>query len=397
MASRTRKKTLYLAAESTFSADPSANGSGYTSVPLRNLSELSDGLAHLETNYFTGRLEDTVPVVGADSAEISFTVPLIGLSAAAGDGQNVPADDWLDILLTHMFGVQRTHTGEGVAVGSTGSNLVLDATVVGLDDNDLVAVYDAILTSVGRTQWARVTDDSSEPTYDITPVWAGAPTDTGVAYGLKEYRFQDDGGATLAAVFVDDQVGTYTLTGGRVTAFAINADAGGLISADVTMRFDDATEDAAAKTQLPASVAAPAITPVILQGSPVWFNGSQLGSVASVNIAFNVEATRVRAAEATNGRSDDVAIRMVPRVTVAPLRTDGIREFRRLLTQGEVLVQLGAGILSGGVLNTLAFNMMNAYAEEVSPEDDESLTRQSVVFKTIDPGATGVAYQFARA
>lgn len=386
----TKKKSLYLAAESTYGTDPSTNGSGYTPIPAMPVGEIVDELEQLATNYSTGRLHDTAPVVGPDGASLSFTVPLIGLSAEAGDGASPPADDWLDIILTHIFGAQTKLDGEGVATGSTSTNLVLDTDEYGVGD---LLPYNL---GTGVTQWVRVTADAADGSYTVAPAMSPLAVDAGVIYGSTRYRFTDGGGATLSAVLVDDTVGTYRLGGGRVTGFVISGGAGQMYSAEVTMRFDAAAEDASAKTSLPAALTAPVVTPLKAMLSPVRFNGTAYPS-ASTRLDFGIEATRVQATSGTNGRSGDVVIRLSPMLTIVPLRTDAIRELRRLVTQGPVDIHFGAGVRSGGALNSMAATFGNAFVEQVSAQDDAGLARQSVTIKAIDAGAAGVHFQVARA
>ena len=393
---RSRKRSIWIAAETGgFGVDPDADGSDYLSVPAFDLSDLTDQKEQLPTNYFTGRLHDTAPIPGADSAEISFGVPLIGLATAAGDGIAPPTADWLDTFLTHIFGAVATHSGEGSdAGGHSASTFVSAAVVTGLDDNDLIPVYDA--ATLARTQWARITSDTSEPTYSITPAWASTPSNAAIAYGTRLFQFTDGGGNTLSVVYQDDDVGTYRLAGGRITSASISGDAGQSPRLNVTMRFNSITEEASTKTSLPSTVGGPAITPTIMEVSPVWFNGSQIAT-SSMTLDFGVEAARIPATSGAQGRAGDEVIRLNPTLAIQPLRTEAQRILRRNVTEGEVLVQIGAGVLSGGVLNTLAVNFGAAYAAETTMADQDGVARQSITFQSIDPGAGGVHFQVARA
>lgn len=395
--SRHRKRTLYLASEVTPGVDPSPDGSGYFSVPIIGLGELEDTLEHIPTNYFTGRLASTVPLPGAEGTRFTFGIPLIGNVTGAPDNASPPADDWLDIILNHMFGIQETHTGESVT-GSTVGDVTLDAGG-GRGLNDLAVVWDPALLFQGgqRSQWTKLV--TAGPTnFQVEPDFVSAPA--GQAFGVKQYQFQDCGGPSFSAVYVDDQVGTYRMGLGRITAFAIEGTAGQPLQATGTMEFVGVIEeDAAGKTALPPSIGAPAITPLILTGSPYFFGGANF-STAQVNIDFGIEAAPVLASESPNGRVGNDAIRMEPTITVRPLRTEANRLLRKNLTVGEALVQLGAGILNGGgVLNTMAINFGATYASEVRPEGDEGgNSRQQIVFRAVDAGAApAVHFQVARA
>lgn len=390
---RTRKRSLWMMFETTYGTDPSATGSSYLSIPAENLSDITDQLEQLETDYSTGTLHDTTPIAGPDGVEISFAVPNIGFAAAGGDGGAPPATDWYDTIIRHLFGEEEARAGEGIT-STTSTTIVTDATVANLGNNDMVAVHDAGVLG-GRTQWARVTDAASAPLYTLTPAFAETPTSSAILYANKEFVFIDGGGASFSAVYQDDDVGTYHLGGGRVTSAVLGpTDAGRKPMLNLTVRFS--TINTTAKASLPAVLEAPAITPVTLDLSPVWFNGAQIAT-ASLQVDFGVEAARIPATSGAEGRAGDEMIRLNPVVTLVPLRTDATRLLKRNVTEGEMLIQLGAGVLAGGALNTLALNMGRMYASEVTPEDQDGVSRQSVTFRTVYPGATGRHFQLTRA
>lgn len=389
--SNTRKRSLFIAVESTYGVDPSANGSGYVAVPAMPVGDPLDELEQLPTNYQTGRMHDTAPVPGADGGSLTFTVPLIGLSTAAGDAGSPPADDWLDLILTHIFGTQTAVDGEGVGSGSTTTNLVLDADA--FDAGQLV-VYNV---GSGATQIRRITADATDGTYTVAPAMSPAALTAGVAYGYNQYRFNDSGGgATLSVVVVDDDVGAYLLTGGRITSCVISGDAKQLYQMAITMRFDARNEDASAKTALPAALTAPAITPLKALLSPLEFNGTYYPT-AGFSLDLGIEAEQVMSTAAANGRADDIVLRLAPSITVRPLRTDALAELRRLVTTGPLSFQLGGGVLSGAVLNVMGGSFGNAYVEQAAQLDDAGIARQTVVIRAIDAGATGVHFQVVKA
>ena len=66
-------------------------------------------------------------------------------------------------------------------------------------------------------------------------------------------------------------------------------------------------------------------------------------------------------------------------------------------TTGEAWLQLGAGILSGTLLNTLAAYMGLAQVTAVEGQDDEGHARQQVTLMAKDPGASGTFFRLARA
>jgi len=86
-----------------------------------------------------------------------------------------------------------------------------------------------------------------------------------------------------------------------------------------------------------------------------------------------------------------------PTITVEPLYTDAILELRRAVTNGRLLIQIGGGVLSGGVLNTCAIAATQASPLDANPADENGRIRNSLQLKCTDSGATGNYFQFARA
>ena len=116
-----------------------------------SLDLVSDNTAMLETNFATGRNRKSAPEVGADFAQVTFTTPIQGLVSAAGDGTAASsvADDWLDLLLTNVFGAPQETTGEGIDASATASSLVTDSDA--FTNQDMVAVQGRALTAARST------------------------------------------------------------------------------------------------------------------------------------------------------------------------------------------------------------------------------------------------------
>lgn len=383
---RTRKRMLHIAAQTGgYTTDPSANGSGYLYVPALTVGPPEDTSELLPTNYATGRVWDTAPETGADGATLSFTTPLIGLATAAGDGTNASSVtvDWLHTLLLHTFGATRTTVGEGLNASSTTTAVVLDTP--NFTAQDITAIYESgVPTSGARSQWVRL-DSVATNTWQITPDLAAAPTTAGVAYGARIITADDDGGDALACVVTDDDV-VYTLLGGRVTSLTFEAEHGQMWRANWTVRFNTKTLDSG-KTSLPVASAGPAVTPLKHMRSPFWF-GDTPYATRRVTIDFGLETAVIGDSDEINGRAGDELIRLSPSITIEPLRTDAIVNLKRNATTGMALVQLGAGVGSGGppptVINTMAVVFDQATAQEVTYSDESGRTRQSVVFRLAD-------------
>lgn len=388
---RTRKKTLYIDTETSYGSDPSANGSGYAYVPALEIGELQDTKALLETNYFTGRNFDTAPVAGRDGWTLDVVTPLIGLSAAAGDGGSPPADDWLDALLLHTLGAQTQVNGEGVASVGGSTSVTLDTDIY--DVQQVIAVHeDDIPSALGeRTQFALITVDGGAGAYTISPAWVTNPTGAAVAYGSNMYSPTDAGGNSLALHVIQDDV-SYTLLGARCTSARIVSRQGEINRLELSFSGDSKT--AGTKASLPA-VTQQTLTPTKALLSPFWFAGTSYAT-HEVTIDLGITAAEQPSTAAVNGRAGFELIRVGPTVTVQPLFADALQNLKRNVTLGRLLVQLGAGVLSGGVINALAFHAEEAHAVDANPVDENGRLRAALTFKVSDKVefSSGVASRF---
>jgi len=390
---RTRKKGVYIDTESTYGTDPSGDGSGYLWIPALELGELVNGKEQLETNYFTTRNWATKAIAGRDGWSFDVTVPLIGLATAAGDGTLAASVDWLDAILTHIFGATAATTGEGV--DTSGTNTIDLDTAGQFDSQDPIPVFEASVPSATpRTQWVIATDDGDggSPTIEqiaTAPDWESAPTGAAVAYGSKAYTFDDDGGASVAFAYVDDEI-TYELLGGRCTACSIVSEVGQIVRMSLSFAGDNLTEDTSGKSALPAAGSAPAISPVIGLKAPVY-HGETKYPTQSVEIDFGIAAAELQTTENVNGRSDWQLISANPTIKIKPLRTNAILDLQRNVTSARLLVQLGSGVLSGGVLNTIMIHAEEATASEVTRIDDNGISRHEVTFQVSDAGEFAAA------
>lgn len=397
---RTKKRALWLRTEAAYGNDPDADGSDYRWVPTRDLGLLVDLKNPLETNYFTGRNFDTAPIPGPDGWSFDCKIPLWGLAAAAGDGISVGTDDVLDEILLHIFGTQANVVGEGVAAASTTTSLILDTSTGSLQD--LVPIWEAgIPTGPNggpRTQWAKKIVAAGAPTYTIAPTLTTAPTTAAVAYGVKHYRPDDDGGATLAFVYRKDDV-DYTLLGGRCTKAIITWESGKEFFLELSFRGDSKTAEA--KGSLPLVSAAPPSSVLRATSSPLWINNT-VYKIQKGSLDLGVVAAELGATSGANGRGGDESVVMKPVLTVNPQSTDALENIKRDVTTGRVLLQIGAGVLSGGVLGTMAYEMEQFSMMAAPDEDENGRIRKSVSLKATDPvifsGSTlAHVFQLARA
>lgn len=394
---RTPEKILYIGEQTSgWGTEASADGSGLSQlVGAEEISEIPAGIEQIEVAYQDGRIYPKANEVGAPSlSEIRCKFPLFGLGTAAGDGSAPPSADVLDILFGHILQTVATLSGEGATTGSSASNLLLDTDA--FNAGDLLAYCPG---SGSPTQWVRVSADNGGGDYDVTPNMSPVAVDAGTVYGSRYWTPPATGlvgGNPLTLCLVDSSVGTYTGLNTRVSAFSLEGAIGQRIMADVTFQIDSLYEDASAKTALPAATQAPAVTPVKCLGSPVAFGGTYYDT-ASFNFDLGLQTAPVKATSSLTGRAGHEVIRIAPQLTFQPLRTNAIRNLQRAATTGEAWLQLGAGILSGTLLNTLAAYMGLAQVTAVEGQDDEGHARQQVTLMAKDPGASGTFFRLARA
>jgi len=390
-APRERKRQIHFMAESTFATDPDSDGSSYLYCPAEGIT-YEEQTEIIETAYSTGRNFPTEGEVGAQGHTVSFSVPLIGLSTAAGNGVNASTvtADWLDTLLLSIFGSQSTTEGESVTGSTTSSLTTADSNWATVQN--LVPVHIASIPATAeRTQWSQI-QSSATGTTNLAPTLQASPGNGAVAYGAKQYRVDDDGGSTLALVLTDDAL-VYTFLGGRVTSFRITLEHKRRAMAQVTIQFDRRSLDAS-KTQLP-SAALMTTTPVKAFRSPVFF-GNDRYATRMVEIDFGLSAAEVQDTESTNGRGGYELVSIAPTVTIEPLRSNTYDALKQGLTRNPLLVQMGAGVVSGGVLNSLALHLARVEAREVSYTAQDGITRNRLVFTAVDriEFSAGVASAF---
>lgn len=377
-------RRLYVMAESTFGTDPDGTGASYKWVAgALELGALNINKQLIDANYVSDAdVPSHSPVVGADSWKFDCKVALIGLSADAGDGGSPPADDWLDVILTQVFGTQTALAGEGVGAGSTTTDLVLDTDAY--SEGDLVAIFDAAMSlSPNRVQWAYLDVDDSDGTYTPKPDFEEAVTTTGIAYGYNAYRLNPEYAGSLSFIYSYDG-NEWGLHGGRCTSASIDLDAaGGIWTMSLTFEGDNVGNTSYSEPSAGGGAAQLTNTPVRGVGSPMWFNNAKLSSVKSVKIDLGVNAGFIPSTEAAEGRGAANIYTMMPSITVDPLYADSYLELQRAGTEGELLIQMGKGQAgaTAGTTDSLCFYARNVYVSEASTVDDGGKIRNSLVFK----------------
>jgi len=386
---RRRKMAAWAMTEPTYGTDGSDNGSGYTFLPATGVSLITDNLALLETNWDLGRNFPTAKLAGRDAWAAELDLPWTGLGTAAGDGASPPAEDYLDLFLKHILATSTTVDGEGVASsGNTDLELATDS----LDVQDLAAVYEAgIPSGAVRTQWRRMLTDDSAGNYTTSDAWDSNPTASAVCYGTRTYQPSDAGGSSMSLVVrQDDQ--DYTLSGGRVVGARITGALDDWSRLKLAIVGDNKTAES--KASLPDAVpfARQPCKPLL---SPLRFGGTEY-ETQGFEFDFGISAAERGSTAAAQGRAEWESIAVKPMLTFSPLYTDALNALRRSATEGRMLLQIGAGVLSGGELNTTAIYAENAQLTEVGSTDENGRIRAAAKLEVVDPGywSAGVLSRF---
>lgn len=368
---RTGKKSVFAATEVSPETDPSADGSGYTNIPAWEVGEVEDLKLQEPTSQQDGTIHgQTPPEEGADGWRFTMKVPLIGNATAAGDGVAPPAADWLDLIYAHIWDAAIVENGEGLAAASTTSSIVLDAILGGLQS--LMPIHEALVPTGGeRTQWTMITSIATAPTYPVAPTITQAPTTAAIRYGARTYLPSDAGGATLAFHHKAGEVHKTLLMGRCTSAKIPRTPAKKSLVLDLT--FEGTRQIPETKAALPA-ITRNTVPALKLLRSPVWFNNMPIVT-SSIEVDFGINAAQNESTAANEGAADFESISVGPRVMLEPMHTQAIEDLKRNLTLGPMLLQLGAGILSGGRLNTQAIHFALAHAEFSSPKDDRGYRR----------------------
>lgn len=398
---RNRKKALYALVEASYAAEPDADGSDYLPIPARVIGDLSDNLELIETNFFTGRDRTTTPMGGPDGASFDFETGFIGLATSAGNGQSPSAVDWFDTLLLHTFGAATSVNGVSITA-STASTITGGVDV--FNGGDVTMVHEAGYPAAAERGHAALVQSATSP-WTISPAFpdAAGPGVGSVAYGSRSYRLTDAGGASLAFVYVEDDV-QYTLLGCRITSFKISAEAGKEIRCMWSVRSDSKAITTKASLATPLLTSTPRISKLAL--SPVFYGSTNMGHVGSIEVDFGVNASVLASVNGTvNGRGGDESINQRPTATIDPPADSSRSHFtlkRGAANEGpgagdELMIQLGRGFFGGTTaLGAGCVSFPNAAAREVTIKDDSGRLRNAVTFNADDNGAAYAQAVLAR-
>lgn len=395
MSGRKRTRRAYVALETGgFAVDPSVDGSGYTPARVSVFDTSKNGRIIFDTDEATGRDRPTDLEPGPDGSEITLSGPLCALAAAAGDGVAPSGTNALFLFFASLFGTAQSVSGEGVASGSTSSTLNTDTNH--LSAGQLACVHGA--GNSGRSQWRRVVGATSP--YTVAPAnWVSTPDNADVSYGSYQFRDGAQGYSVALVEVVESVLGSteiYLHLGGRPTSLSVQFDAKGRATWSVTLRFDSKTEDASAKSALPAIAlqTAPAIKGML---SPIFW-GSTKTPVKSATFNWNVNVVDDDSTEGVNGRAGIDKMSADPTCVIVPRfsRSTWEADFNAG-TARELLVQFGGGVVSSGLLNSWCFGFPRGQVQAADPTDDAGRPRHSVTIKAVDGGASSDLWRGAAA
>lgn len=395
---RTKKKALYIASEgSNFSGEPSGSGAGYLPLWCTMIALRTDAQEAIETGYQTGRNFETAAIAGPDGGSFEFEIPLCGYATGGAAAASPPTADGLDVLLNHILGTEQSRVGGDVSSGTTPNTLVVASDVY--NAGELVPIWEAGLPSAAnggpRTQWHQIISDAGTGTYTIAPDLVQNITTAAVGYATRQWWPDDDGGPSAAFVYIEDDR-QFTFLGCRATAARIVAEnaARSLIKLRVTVAYN--TRTVTTKASLPAVVAAPPAPPLVPALSPIWFNGTRIAT-PSWELDFGLTTSEIMSTELVTGRANNELIQPRPTFTMQPIASTTLEDLKRNATVGQLIVQMGAGVLTSGRLNTMAFCFDAAQVRGANPVDENGRIRTQLEIRAVDPvvvAATAVPARF---
>lgn len=391
-------KRLYACPEAAYSTDPDSDGSDYRWLPAEDVSMPKSMQTPIGTQYATGRPYPTPAHAGPDGGEFSYKLPLFGHTVSGAATASPPATlNVFEERVQHILGGVRTLVG--AALAATGASSI-SVTANAYNPQDLVPVHEASVPAANpRTQWVHVDSETAGTpnVYAVSPTFEATPTTSAAARASRAFEFnQAGGGATDAYHYVDDD-GSFTFLGCRITAASIEEDPQQRAMLVVTVAYDRRV--VGTKASLPDVGDGPAVPAIIGAGAAVYWNG-ELVETKSVRVDFQIEASAQMSRTGTNGRAGHRVNKVVPVVTLDPLSDDDYNVAMGAATQGALLLQFGAGILSGTVLNTCCLYLPVAQIFEVAPTDDSGYKRHSLKVQMVDDaifsaGVARRAFQFS--
>jgi len=382
MTERANERAIWIQPEATFNTDPTSGDAGATSIYVDAWDlQLPESLTQLLPYQLgTGRPRKTSGRRGARGATVSFKIASKGKATAAGSGTNMStvALDVQSHLLASALQARATTAGGTIGAGSTTSNLVVGTDIA--NATDLAYIYGSGYLTPDRGAWGRIASNTSP--YSINPTWETAPRNLDIAYGLEMFRPPTGStfGASLTAIIVAGAT-SWVCTGGRVIKMVCVGKAGQIIYWDVTIRFNSWSR--ATRASRPA--AAPStLGELVCENSRVAF-GDITYEVAEFEFDMGIKDRDRLATGAAQGRSNILPIDYEPKIKLVPEYANAWEDDGENKTSRTVLLSCGAGVLSGGAVNTLAIWAEAGQVIKAGLNDDQNIMRHAVEIDVVDP------------
>lgn len=379
MAYLPKRNVAYCRTESTFDTNPSSAGTSFVFVPAEELSLLEDSQEVLPTNYQTGRGYRTAHEVGALGWGLTMSVPLFGLSSRAGVGVSASTitDDFLDVILDHVFGTHSNTTGVGLSSGTAAAGtIVADSSGFTLQQA-IMMTYSSGLTRASHHQ---ITAIGSAPTYSVVPNVFESITTNWEAPGAHVWQPTLGQSASLAFHFRNDS-DWYSLTGGKVTAAKIKCEVNKPYMLDLTIRgVTKATESAPGSL---VSAIPPTRARLRHSRAPVHFGTTSLDN-AGWELDFGLDAQQILNSGATEGRSGDETVTVNPVLTLSPMWSSTLEALRSSATQDELMLGLGSGILASSQTPAMSVAFPNMQVEANGPSEKNGRVHHDMRFVLAD-------------
>lgn len=377
---------VYIAAESTFATDPSADGSGYTAVATTGpVSPWSRTQTVLNPDRATGRARRQQMRPGPDGASITLRMPYRGFAAAAGVGSSPSSTDALDLIFNSAFGSGTNVAGIAGNASTTTTLFVQASAGNSLDPGDALAHYTPG-TFGDRIQWRTIdVPETIGGQYSHRAV-TGPVGVTSLSYGYRRWTPNvvpyAGAGPSLAVHVVMPNNDQWTLLGGRPSALSVAANAGEEAYVDVTILFDRAVNGDKASLPIVTAFTPPAILATL--STIVWGGTAYETSRVKMTWALNTADQRSVSAQNARGailpRTADVDIEIAP-----PLAAAWEDDFTAQ-TARRIEITIGSGAVSGGVANSCYFMAESAQVNAWSIEDDNNQPRNVVPIMVVDRG-----------
>lgn len=366
--------TVYVAPESTFGDDPDTDGSSYLALRVVGKPLPQTDRKIVPSNAAVGRNREQAHNVGVDGATDDLKIPMIALSAVASDGVAPPTADAVDAVVSAALGDAATKSGEGIASGSTETELHLDTDA--FDVEDLVCVNFA-----DRSEWRVITADAGAGVYTISPPLTAVPSASRDVLGYRYWKDSDDQGDTITVYREIGGTG-YRLSGCR-PGIKISMQAGAeMIELAAALRADSKTRET--KASLPAISK---FNDTQIKGvlSPVYWGTTKVVA-KGIELDPGTSPTDIPATEGRNGRQSIDVLSRNPTVTFETAFSTDLEDDFDAGTERAILVQFGSGVLGSGRASSWCFYARSAQIIALQPADDGNLLRQKVTVRVTDPG-----------